>query len=89
MDLGKLSYWSRRIHRISLWGISVLGLVQVLTGLTLKFPSLFPFIDFAWALQIHILNSVYFAAFFLLSMITGLIMYFTPWLLKVTKKNNT
>lgn len=87
MDLGKLSYYSRKIHRVSLWGISLLGVIQAITGLTLEFPKMMFFVDPIWARKIHVLNSVYFVIFFLISMTTGLIMYFTPWLVKITKKN--
>ncbi len=86
MDIGKISYWSRRIHRISLFFVTGLGLVQVVTGLTLKYPTMMSFINYEWAFQVHIFTSVYFAVFFVISMITGLIMYFAPWLLKYFNK---
>jgi hypothetical protein len=86
MDLGKLSYYSRKIHRISLWFVTGLGIVQMCTGVTLKYPKLFPFVDFAWVHEFHIATSGYFAAAFLVSMITGLVMYFTPFLIKRSNK---
>lgn len=87
MDIGKISYYCRRIHRISLWGITGLGLIQVVTGLTLKYPNTLFFIDPVAARQFHLVTSTYFAIFFLISMVTGLFMYFTPWLLRMTRKN--
>jgi cytochrome b subunit of formate dehydrogenase len=82
MDLGKLSYWSRRIHRLSLWFVMISGLIQMITGLTQKYTEFFSFIDLGIAISVHTFNSIIFVFFFLISMITGLIMYVTPWLIK-------
>jgi hypothetical protein len=86
MDIGKLSYWCRRIHRISLWFVTVSGLLQALTGLAQEFPA-FQFTDMGTIVQIHTLNSVFFVVFLLVSIITGLIMYFSPWLIKHLQKH--
>jgi len=88
MDLGKLAYWARRIHRLSMWGVIVLGLIQMLTGMVLKFPKFLTVIPYASALQIQNLNSVVFSLFFAVSMITGLVMYFVPVILKRRQMKN-
>lgn len=80
--MAKLSYWARKIHRLSLWLSVVLGLIQVATGLALKYPSLLPLIDQNSARLLHVQTAGYFAAVFGIQALTGLIMYGAPWLLK-------
>lgn len=81
--------WSRKIHRWSLWFVIVLGLVQLVTGLTMKYPQLFHFIDEPTARGLHRQTATYFAVFFGIQMLTGIIMYITPWLLKITRKSSS
>ena len=83
MDLGKLSYYSRKIHRVSLWFVVILGLIQMVTGLTMKYPNLFAFFDQGEIRILHFQNAGYFSVAFGLQMLTGLILYATPWLLKL------
>lgn len=80
--------WSRKIHRWSLWFVVILGVVQLVTGLTMKYPQLFPFIDEPSARLLHRQTATYFALFFGIQMLTGLIMYIIPWLLKRFRKDN-
>lgn len=88
MNLGKFNYYSRRIHRLSLWFVVILGLVQLVTGLTIKYPDFFSFIDPVAARLLHGQTATYFAIFFGIQMLTGLVMYLTPWILKMTRKNS-
>lgn len=85
MDPGKISYLARRIHRVSMWGVLVSGLVQMLTGLAQEYP-LFSFIPLDTAVSVHTVNSTIFVVFLLTSMLTGLTMYLTPWLIKTLTK---
>jgi len=87
MNPGKLSYYSRKIHRISLWFVTISGLIQMVTGLAQKFPA-FLFTDIATIIKIHTLNSLPFVIALLVSMITGLIMYITPLIIKALYKQS-
>jgi hypothetical protein len=82
MDLGKISFYSRKIHRISLWFITGLGLIQASTGIIMEYPSVFSFIPLAPTLQLHMSNGIFFVVAFLVSMVTGLLMYFIPIVIK-------
>ena len=82
MDLGKLSYYSRKIHNWSLFFVVGLGLIQMITGLTMRYPVAFSFVDQVSARLLHYQTATWFSIAFGIQMITGLIMYFTPWLLK-------
>lgn len=82
MIIGKLSYYSRKIHRLSLWFVVILGLIQMITGLTMKYPVWFPFFDQGSVRLLHFQTAGYFALAFGIQMLTGLIMYIAPWLLK-------
>lgn len=75
-------YYAKKIHRWSLWFVVVLGLVQLVTGLTMKYPQLFPFIGELSARSLHRQTATYFAIFFGIQMLTGLVMYIIPWLIK-------
>ncbi len=88
MDMGKISFYSRKIHRLSLWFVVGFGLVQMMTGLTMKYPLLFPFIDPLAARILHFQTATYFTLAFGIQMITGIIMYLTPWLLKHGQKSS-
>ncbi len=87
MNIGKLSYYSRKIHRLSLWFVVILGLVQMVTGLTMKYPEAFPFFDQPSVRLLHFQTAGYFALAFGIQMLTGIIMYITPWLLKTFRKS--
>ena len=82
MNIGKLSYYARKVHRWSLWFVVVLGLIQMVTGLAMKYPTVFPFLDQGSVRLLHFQTAGYFALAFGVQMLTGLIMYITPWLLK-------
>ena len=87
MNIGKLSYYSRKVHQWSLWFVVGLGCVQTFTGLTLKYPSWFSFIDQERVRLLHVQTAGYFALAFGIQMLTGLSMYFTPWLIKRQQKS--
>ncbi len=82
MDIGRLSYYARKIHRLSLWFVVVLGLAQMITGLTMKYPSWFPFFDQNSVRLLHFELAGWFALVFGVQMATGIIMYLTPWFLR-------
>lgn len=82
MNPGKLSYWSRKIHRWSLGFVIVLGLVQLVTGLAMKYPGVFPFVNQSGSRLLHVQTATYFAVAFGIQMLTGIIMYVIPFILK-------
>ena len=86
MDIGKLSYYSRKLHRWSLLFVIVLGLVQMMTGLALRYPEFFSFLDQGSMRLLHFQTASYFSIAFGIQMLTGVIMYLTPWLLKRMSK---
>ncbi|MDO8571792.1 MAG: hypothetical protein Q7R79_03880 [bacterium] len=85
MNLVKLSTTARKFHKLLVLFIAALGIIMVATGTAMKFPALFPWLDPIWARQIHSLTSTYFALVFVLMMLTGLIMYCVPYLLKLSR----
>lgn len=85
MNLGKLSYWCRKIHRLFVLLMLVVGFLMMSTGFTMKYPELSPF-DPDQARLLHNTLSSYFAIVLAVMMLTGLVMYITPWLLKRTQK---
>lgn len=89
MNIGKFSYYARKIHRILLFFVVIFGLIQIVTGLTMKYPQMLPMIDPGGARLLHFQTATYFTVVFGLQMITGLIMYFTPWLLKQLNLHKT
>ena len=82
MNIGKLSYYSRKVHRWSLWFVVILGLIQMITGLTMKYPNMFPFLDQGSVRLLHFQTAGYFALAFGTQMLTGIIMYITPWIIR-------
>ena len=88
MNIGKLSYYSRRIHRLLLLGIIVIGLIMMVTGSAMKYPTLVP-IDPMQARMLHNAVSTIFSFVFMGMMITGFIMYITPWIIKRSQKQPT
>jgi hypothetical protein len=92
MMLGKLAVYARKIHRILVLFITVLGVVMAATGLTMDEAgesgnSLFPFIDYRFARRIHGSLSTYFALVLGLMIATGLYLYLYPWLQKTFRKS--
>ncbi|MEK7533689.1 MAG: hypothetical protein AAB542_04610 [Patescibacteria group bacterium] len=82
MNLGKLSYYSRKIHNWSLWFVVGTGLIQVSTGIIMRHPALFPLVDYGAIRFLHFQTATYFSVAFAAQMITGLVMFVTPWILK-------
>jgi hypothetical protein len=93
MNLPKLAVFSRKIHRILVVFITVLGTVMAVTGVTMheagEGNKLLSFIDINSAEEIHNTLSVYFAVVLALMIITGLFMYLFPYLTRWFKKPNT
>lgn len=86
MNIGKLSYYSRLTHRLCLIPVVILGLIQMITGLTMKYPEWFPFLDQGSIRLLHFQVAGYFSLVFGIQMLTGLIMYGTPWIIKKFRK---
>lgn len=85
MDIGKLSYYSRRLHRLTLWFVVVLGLVQMVTGLALKYPQL-TFFNQGSVRLLHFQTASWFTIAFGIQLITGMVMYFIPMIIKYKQK---
>lgn len=82
MHIGKLSYYSRKIHNWSLFFVVIFGIIQMGTGMVMRYPMVFSLINESASRKLHFQTATYFSIAFGIQMITGLIMYFTPWLLK-------
>lgn len=69
---------AKKIHRLLILFITVLGLIMVSTGLMMRYPVLFDWFSFdpVTIRRIHNTLSTYFAIVLILMMITGLCMYF-------------
>lgn len=87
MNVGKISYYSRKIHRFLVLLMVIIGFFMMSTGLTMKYPEISPF-NPKQARILHNALSNYFALILAVMMLTGLIMYITPWLLKRFRKDN-
>lgn len=86
MDLGKLSYYARKIHRFLLLFVIIFGLIQMGTGIAMRYPAQFSMVDQGTALSLHYQTATYFAVTFGLQMLTGIIMHLTPWLIKTFRR---
>jgi len=89
MDIGKFSYYSRKVHRLSLLFVIVLGLIQMITGLLMKYPDWLPLVDQTDIRVLHYQTATWFALVFGLQMLSGIIMYLSPWLIKILHKSPT
>ncbi|MEK7578037.1 MAG: hypothetical protein AAB492_05540 [Patescibacteria group bacterium] len=78
MDIGRLSYFSRKLHRWSLLFVIVLGLIQMITGLTMRYPEFFSLMNQENVRLLHFQTATYFSIAFGVQMLTGIIMYLTP-----------
>lgn len=70
--------WSRKIHRIALFFVVVLGLLQMITGIMMKLNLG----DIVSARVVHNANSIFFSVAFFVQMMTGLYMYIHPWVVR-------
>lgn len=87
MDIGKISYYARKLHRLFLLLIIITGIIMMGTGTAMKYPDLAP-IDQIQARIIHSAVSTWFSVIFVFMMITGLVMYFVPVILKLRQRSN-
>lgn len=69
---------AKKIHRLLILFVTILGLAMVSTGLMMKYPVLFDWflLDPGTIRWIHSTLSTYFAIVLLSMMVTGLAMYF-------------
>ncbi len=85
--MSKLSYYARKIHRLLLLFVIIFGLIQMLTGLAMRYPTLFSVVDQGAALSLHYKTATYFAIAFGLQLVTGIIMYLAPIIIKYKQKS--
>ena len=92
MSIEQLNHIARRIHRLCVLVVIILGLIMMVTGLTMKYAFIaraFPFIDPSYARYLHSTASQYFALILLIMMVTGGYMFLYPYLLKRKMKKKT
>ena len=83
--MANLYILSRKIHRILVLMISVIGLLMAVTGIFLKYTFIsekLTFIDLGLIRFLHNNLSPYFVIVFLGMLITGLMMYIFPFIIK-------
>ena len=86
MNIGKFSYYSRIVHRLSLIPVVILGLIQMVTGLAMKYPQWFSFLDQTAVRLFHFQVAGYFSLVFAIQILTGLTMYCVPWVIRKMRK---
>ncbi len=89
MSLSQLYLLAKKIHRLSLLAMVLLTMLMGGTGLFLKYPSwakVLP-INLGLVRYVHREISVWFVIVLLLMMITGLIMYLAPEIIKSRRPN--
>ena len=85
MMMTNLYILSRKIHRLLVLIILVIGLLMAGTGMALKYTFLsssLPFVDLGFVRYLHNVLSPFFAIVFLGMLITGIYMYIFPLLRK-------
>jgi hypothetical protein len=88
MRLVRLSIIARKIHRFFVLIIVILGFPMSITGAVMKYPQLFPFMDYSLARQTHNTISGLFSPVLAIMSVTGLFMYLYPFLIKTFRKNS-
>ncbi len=83
--LARINLIARKIHRLCVALIVLLGIPMTATGLTMRYPTLSP-LNWRQARLLHGQLSTIFGAIFLIMMITGIVLYLTPWIVKLTRK---
>lgn len=66
--------------------VIIFGLIQMGTGIAMRYPAQFSMVDQGTALSLHYQTATYFAVTFGLQMLTGIIMHLTPWLIKTFRR---
>jgi len=87
MSLAKLSIWARKIHRLFVLVTSILGIGMSFSGISM-WQGNAVMIGSLSIRHIHNVSSIYFAISLLIMIITGLIMYTYPWIVKISRKPN-
>lgn len=85
----KLIIFTRKIHRIFVLIIAVLSIIMAFSGIILKYPFIstkMTFIDLGMIRYIHNQLSPFFTIALMIMLVTGLLIYFTPWLNKKARK---
>ncbi len=78
MGFLKLATFSRKFHRLCVSLIVIFGVVMMVTGTMMKFG-----LDTTGSARLlHNLLSPVFAFIFVIMMLTGLVMYIQPWVIK-------
>jgi hypothetical protein len=86
MNLAKLVIFSRKIHRLMVWLMIVIGGTMLVTGLVNLYPEILFFIPPGQAAYLHVLTAPYFAIVLAVQMLTGSIIYFYPRLQRLLRK---
>jgi hypothetical protein len=90
MNLSRAAVLARKVHRILVWFITILGLVMMATGLSMheaeEGTTLIPILDQGFLRTTHNSLSSLFSLILGLMILTGFYMYIYPWLQKITKK---
>jgi len=86
----KLIIFTRKIHRIFVLIITVFSIIMAFSGIILKYPFIsakITFLDLGMIRYVHNQLSPFFTITLMIMLVTGLLIYLTPWLNKITKKN--
>lgn len=84
----KIFLGSKKIHRVSMWGLLITGVPQLASGLSMVWPGI---VGSNLGLQIilrtiHVALAPYLAVFLLIQMLTGLGMWLAPKMLTRSRK---
>jgi len=85
----KLIIFTRKIHRIFVLIIAVLSIIMALSGIILKYSFIsakMTFLDLGMIRYVHNQLSPFFTIALMIMLVTGLLIYLTPWLNKITRK---
>lgn len=91
MMIIKLINNARKIHRISVLTVTALILIMGVTGALLKYTFIsenISLVDLGMVRYIHNNLSPFLSAVLMVMVVTGLIMYFSPFLLKIFSKKS-
>jgi hypothetical protein len=86
MNLAKLVILSRKIHRLMVWLMLIIGGTMMVTGLVNLYPNILWFIPPGTSIWLHVTFAPYFAIILALQMLTGSIIYFYPKLQRWFRK---
>ena len=83
MMMTKIVVFARRTHRLMALTMLVASLVMTSTGMAMKYPQQFAFINQGQARFVHNYISPVFVIILIVMAITGGFLYIYPWLLRI------